>query len=200
MKILTWIWEFIKKNPRDFVIIGLILSIVFMRQCRKPCEESTIISHIDTITQYDTIKEFVHSQPQVIYEWQTDTIFVDTANAIADYFVTRQYTDTLKDSSYKIVINDKVSRNRLYGRESDIEIYNKTNYITLFKTDTVFIAKPYEQKFRLYMGIGINGWTDKFGFSGNIGFARNNSAYFLGYDPLNKTINANMLWKIRLAK
>ena len=118
------------KNFQSLIIIGLIIVIFLLRECKgeskgAPIEPATIVK---IETKYDTIVETVETyipEYRTKVKWKTvhdtievhDTIPTDTASILKDYFATYAYTDTLKTDSVTFVINDTISQNKIITRQ-----------------------------------------------------------------------------------
>lgn len=95
---------------------------------------------VEVITKYeklpaDTIK-IMYPEPYKVYDTITDlqTIYVDTAKSIDDYFKVREYyLDFSNDTLGKFVVETKVHQNSLMYAEAQIEPIIKT--VTTTKTE-----------------------------------------------------------------
>lgn len=110
------------------VIIGIVVTVFFMRGCIKPVETSTI--KIDTlwkdtvIIKHDTslvpYQVLVHGKPVEITKHDTtiihDTVHLSHTDSIAivnDFFFVRKYTDTIRHAFGFAVISNTVTQNKL---------------------------------------------------------------------------------------
>ena len=115
------------KDFKTLTIIGLIIVIFLLRECRGESKGAPIepVTVVKIETKYDTIVETIETY---IPEYRTkikyktvhdtveihDTVPVDTLSILEDYFATYAYTDTLKKDSVTFVINDTISQNRIF--------------------------------------------------------------------------------------
>ena len=186
-----------KYLPYIFVVI-LIAIIILQRSCAPKYEQQpndtvtvTRIVH-DTITILDTL--YV---PQIKYRYrvQVDTV-IDTVEVIKEYYTKNFYFDVLKnDSNAFISVSDTIYQNQIISRESVVKVYPTT----IYTTNT--ITEYEKRRNKVFVGVGVNGWVDRFGASVNFGLlTRKDHLYTLGYDPINSNVNFNMYWKLRLRK
>lgn len=146
------------------IIIVLVAVIVFLRECspgKCPAvpvslvkSDTVLIKVTDTIreTVLVPVTKIVNHQPVPVTV--VDSVFlteiqhVDTVKILADYFATRNYSDTNHLEGYgNFIINDAITQNKIKNREI---IYNlKFPQIT----NTVAI-KPKNQ---VYIGLDVGG-------------------------------------------
>jgi hypothetical protein len=168
-----------KKREYIFLaIIATLLSLLLIKT--EPIPGETIIKEtvqIDTIVKTDTIYQPKYFYSEVInYDTVRNT---DTVYILKDYNTKYSYSDTLvNDSSAFIVVNDIIYQNRIYSRENDISIFQKT----ITRTETLTAPK----KWHIILAGGVTGNKNNFGFDIGGGVrTRSGTDVILGYDPVN---------------
>ena len=197
------------KDFKTLTIIGLIIVIFLLRECRG--EKSPIPTEPVTIvkieTKYDTIVETV---PTYIPKYKTkvkiktvhdtirihDTIPVDTAAILKDYFTTYAYTDTLKKDSVTFVINDTISQNKILSRG--------IKYNLIYPTTTITTEREVNKR-ELYIGFGLGGDRQQLSYIGSELLLRNkkDKIYGIGLGINNNfrpVLTFKMNWKVKLPK
>ncbi len=199
------------KNFQSLIIIGLIIVIFLLRECRG--EKSPIPTEPITVvrieTKYDTIVETVPTyipKYKTRVKWKTktihdtieihDTIPVDTASVLEEYFATYAYTDTLKKDSVTFIINDTISQNKILSRGIK---YNLIYPTTIIQTEREV------NKRELYVGFGLGGDRQQISYAGSelilrtkkdklygVGIGVNNS-----FQPI---LTFKMNWKVKMPK
>ena len=194
------------KNFQSLIIIGLIIVIFLLRDCKgeskgTPIEPVTIVK---IETKYDTIVETVETyipkyRTKVKYKTVHDTIEVhdtipiDTASILKDYFETYAYTDTLKTDSVTFVINDTISQNKILSRG--------INYRLIYPT-TIISTEREINKRELYIGFGLGGNKQQLSYVGSELMLRNKKEQIYGvglginnsFEPI---ITFKMSWKVK---
>ena len=199
------------KNFQSLIIIGLIIVIFLLRECRGeskgiPVEPVTIVK---IETKYDTIVETVETyipEYRTKVKWKTktvhdtvevhDTIPIDTTSILEDYFATYAYTDTLKKDSVTFVINDTISQNRILSRG--------INYSLVYPT-TIISTEREVNKRELYIGFGLGGDKQQLSYVGSELMLRNKKERIYGvglginnnFEPI---VTFKMSWKIKMPK
>ena len=199
------------KNFQSLIIIGLIIVIFLLRECRG--EKSPIPTEPITVvkieTKYDTIVETVPTyipKYKTRVKWKTktvhdtieihDTIPVDTASVLEEYFAAYAYTDTLKKDSVTFIINDTISQNKILSRGIK---YNLVYPTTIIQTEREI------NKRELYVGFGLGGDRQQISYAGSelilrtkkdklygVGIGVNNS-----FQPI---LTFKMNWKVKMPK
>lgn len=199
------------KNFQSLIIIGLIIVIFLLRECRG--EKSPIPTEPITVvkieTKYDTIVETVPTyipKYKTRVKWKTktvhdtieihDTIPVDTASVLEEYFTAYAYTDTLKKDSVTFIINDTISQNKILSRGIK---YNLVYPTTIIQTEREV------NKRELYVGFGLGGDRQQISYAGSelilrtkkdklygVGIGVNNS-----FQPI---LTFKMNWKVKMPK
>ena len=199
------------KNFQSLIIIGLIIVIFLLRECRgenkgTPTEPITVVK---VETKYDTIVETVPTyipKYKTRVKWKTktvhdtveihDTIPVDTASVLEEYFATYAYTDTLKKDSVTFIINDTISQNKILSRGIK---YNLVYPTTIIQTEREV------NKRELYVGFGIGGDRQQLSFAGSELLLRNKKERIYGvglginqnFEPI---LTFKMSWKVKMPK
>ena len=199
------------KNFQSLIIIGLIIVIFLLRECRG--EKSPIPTEPITVvkieTKYDTIVETVPTyipKYKTRVKWKTktvhdtieihDTIPVDTASVLEEYFAAYAYTDTLKKDSVTFIINDTISQNKILSRGIK---YNLVYPTTIIQTEREVNERE------LYVGFGLGGDRQQISYAGSelilrtkkdklygVGIGVNNS-----FQPI---LTFKMNWKVKMPK
>ena len=197
------------KNFQSLIIIGLIIVIFLLRECKgeskgAPIEPVTIVK---IETKYDTIVETVETyipEYRTKVKWKTihdtievhDTIPTDTASILKDYFETYAYTDTLKTDSVTFVINDTISQNKILSRG--------INYSLIYPT-TIITTEREINKRELYIGFGLGGDKQQLSYVGSELLLRNKKQRIYGiglginnsFEPI---LTFKMSWKVKFPK
>jgi hypothetical protein len=199
------------KNFQSLIIIGLIIVIFLLRECKGeksplPAEPVTIVK---IETKYDTIVETVPTyipKYKTRVKWKTktvhdtieihDTVPVDTASVLEEYFAAYAYTDTLKKDSVTFIINDTISQNKILSRGIK---YNLVYPTTIIQTEREVNERE------LYVGFGLGGDRQQISYAGSelilrtkkeklygVGIGINNS-----FQPI---LTFKMNWKVKMPK
>ena len=194
------------KNFQTLIIIGLIIVIFLLRECKgeskgAPIEPVTIVK---IETKYDTIVETVETyipEYRTKVKWKTvhdtievhDTIPTDTASILKDYFATYAYTDTLKTDSVTFIVNDTISQNRILSRG--------INYSLVYPTKIISTEREVNKR-ELYIGFGLGGDKQQLSYVGSELMLRNKKERIYGvglginnnFEPI---LTFKMSWKIK---
>ena len=199
------------KNFQSLIIIGLIIVIFLLRECRG--EKSPLptepVKVVKVETKYDTIvKEVTSYVPEYRTEvkWKTktihdiievhDTIPIDTASILEDYFKAYAYNDTLKEDSITLIVNDIISQNQIMSRN--------IKYSLVYPT-TIIQTEREVNKRELYLGFGIGGDRQQLSFAGGELLLRNKKERIYGvglginnnFEPI---LTFKMSWKVKMPK
>ena len=199
------------KNFQSLIIIGLIIVIFLLRECRG--EKSPLptepVKVVKVETKYDTIvKEVTSYVPEYRTEvkWKTktihdtievhDTIPIDTASILEDYFKAYAYNDTLKEDSITLIIDDIISQNQIMSRN--------IKYSLVYPT-TIIQTEREVNKRELYLGFGIGGDRQQLSFVGSELLLRNKKERIYGvglginqnFEPI---LTFKMSWKVKMPK
>jgi len=194
------------KNFQTLIIIGLIIVIFLLRECKgeskgAPIEPVTIVK---IETKYDTIVETVETyipEYRTKVKWKTvhdtievhDTIPTDTASILKDYFATYAYTDTLKTDSVTFIVNDTISQNRILSRG--------INYSLVYPTKIISTEREVNKR-ELYIGFGLGGDKQQLSYLGSELMLRNKKERIYGvglginnnFEPI---LTFKMSWKVK---
>jgi hypothetical protein len=200
----TWLKDF-----KTLTIIGLIIVIFLLRECRGESKGAPIepITVVKIETKYDTIVETIETY---IPEYRTkikyktvhdtvevhDTVPVDTLSILEDYFATYAYTDTLKKDSVTFVINDTISQNRILSRG--------INYSLVYPTKIISTEREVNKR-ELYIGFGLGGDKQQLSYLGSELMLRNKKERIYGvglginqnFEPI---LTFKMSWKVKMPK
>ena len=199
------------KNFQTLIIIGLIIVIFLLRECRGESKDTPTepVKVVKVETKYDTIVETVPTyipKYKTRVKWKTktvhdtvkihDTIPVDTASVLEEYFATYAYTDTLKKDSVTFIINDTISQNKILSRGIK---YNLVYPTTIIQTEREV------NKRELYVGFGIGGDRQQLSFAGSELLLRNKKERIYGvglginqnFEPI---LTFKMRWIVKMPK
>ena len=199
------------KNFQSLIIIGLIIVIFLLRECRG--EKSPLptepVKVVKVETKYDTIVKEVTSyvpeyRTEVKLKTKTihdtievhDTIPIDTASILEDYFKAYAYNDTLKEDSITLIVNDIISQNQIMSRN--------IKYSLVYPT-TIIQTEREVNKRELYLGFGIGGDRQQLSFVGSELLLRNKKERIYGvglginqnFEPI---LTFKMSWKVKMPK
>jgi len=199
------------KNFQSLIIIGLIIVIFLLRECRG--EKSPLptepVKVVKVETKYDTIvKEVTSYVPEYRTEvkWKTktihdtievhDTIPIDTASILKDYFKAYAYNDTLKEDSITLIVNDIISQNQIMSRN--------IKYSLVYPTKIIQTEREVNKR-ELYLGFGIGGDRQQLSFVGSELLLRNKKERIYGvglginqnFEPI---LTFKMSWKVKMPK
>ena len=197
------------KNFQTLIIIGLVIVIFLLRECKGESKGAPIepITIVKIETKYDTIVETVETyipQYRTKVKYKTvhdtieihDTIPIDTTSILEDYFSSYAYTDTLKTDSVTFVINDTISQNKIQSRG--------INYSLVYPT-TVITKESVVNKRELYIGFGLGGDKQQLSYVGSELLLRNKKQRIYGvglginnsFEPI---LTFKMSWKVKFPK
>ena len=199
------------KNFQSLIIIGLIIVIFLLRECRGDSKGAPTepVKVVKVETKYDTIvKEVTSYVPEYRTEvkWKTktihdtievhDTIPIDTASILEDYFKAYAYNDTLKEDSITLIVNDIISQNQIMSRN--------IKYSLVYPT-TIIQTEREVNKRELYVGFGIGGDRQQLSYAGGELLLRNKKERIYGvglginqnFEPI---LTFKMSWKVKMPK
>jgi len=193
-------------NVKNIVIVILIGWLVFEKSCDAPCPDPVPCPEFDTTAFIASLPiEYPDTSyvptPYPVYHTEDSLVYVeipadvDSLAVVLAYFSPSIYLDSIgtPDSLFLLVLRDSVNENRIQRREIlDLILY------PTFKIVTKTVIEPYVPRNKVFLGLGVGGWTDKFGVTANMMFMnKRDNAYQLSYDPLNNTIYGTAFWKIK---
>jgi len=193
-----------QKNKTNWVngLIGLsiIALIIWMLNYMKQCSEdwkkqSSEVTATDSIVKYmyqtnwDTIKG-----KDIITPGETVYIpvpaIVDTNAILKDYFAKNIYKDTLQDSNIIAIRHFTISENKLQQNYFTYKLLKPNIETTITRTVTA------KKKSSFFLGFNA-GTGNKFAFGPEALFVtKNQKAFGIGYDAINKNINGKFLIKL----
>ena len=194
------------KNFQTLTIIGLVIVIFLLRECKGESKSDPIepVTIVKIETKYDTIVETVETyipEYRTKVKWKTvhdtievhDTIPTDTASILKDYFATYAYTDTLKTDSVTFIVNDTISQNRILSRG--------INYSLVYPTKIISTEREINKR-ELYIGFGLGGDKQQLSYVGSELMLRNKKERIYGvglginnnFEPI---LTFKMSWKIK---
>jgi len=194
------------KNFQTLTIIGLVIVIFLLRECKGESKSDPIepVTIVKIETKYDTIVETVETyipEYRTKVKWKTvhdtievhDTIPTDTASILKDYFATYAYTDTLKTDSVTFIVNDTISQNRILSRG--------INYSLVYPTKIISTEREVNKR-ELYIGFGLGGDKQQLSYVGSELMLRNKKERIYGvglginnnFEPI---LTFKMSWKIK---
>ena len=190
----------IKKNFWQFLSVFFFVIIFVQRGC--DTETQKLITKLDSKPIVFPIKEYVPTPiivPQYIDTGSTKWLIkyeqqkIDTARIMQMYrafYSYKLYGDTVhSDTNGRIIVYDSISENTIMRRRVDA---------TFFPSIYMIPCTPVR---KLYAGIGMGGYDDKFGMSGKLLFVdRKERIYSLSYNPILQYVEASTFWKIKLKK
>ena len=188
-----------KKDPKIYIILGLLLYILFFKNCSESNQttddlitteiqsDTTKVTFIDTVKFIDTV---IH---KVIVRINKPVVVNDSIN---------EYTNEFNDSLLTGTVWTQVNGNLLD---------QKLDYVPKFpqfiiKTDTVIINTKQtttikKRSFSLNGGIEVGGNVDGFNFSPIIGFTnKKGNSYSYRYGVLDKTHNVGIMYNFKINK
>lgn len=182
------------KQAPWIIIAALLVVIVLMRECQRPCPECP-----EPVIKTDTIKgdtvavPYPVIVPKYITKVVHDTIpiDVDTAAILADYFAKVYGTDTLaNDSSVFVSVDWMVMMNQLMWIRPHIMNRRATVvYQTVMQMD-----KP---RNRYFAGLGVGRSPNEFGLAPSVALlTKRQNLYTLNYDVLNQDIYFTVYFKL----
>jgi hypothetical protein len=117
-----------------YILISiLVIVIILLLNSRSTKNETTIVTHIDTLYRDTTITKYKKGKdiPYEVINTVHDSVQIhDTISIVNDYLSTRVYKDTLTLDSSKFTIIDTISQNMIQGRLFLADIHEKTIVIT----------------------------------------------------------------------
>lgn len=201
------------------VLLGLFLVLVIILLFKKcDCGRTTPTETVRVDTVYKEVKGEVVYVPKVdtMYFTKTtsktipyrvfDTLYLpelvelepDTAAIIANYTKAFLYSDTIKNKYGNIIINDTLTRNRIYGRGV------KTNLLIPEVTKTITLTQP--RRNMVFIGANLLGSeTDFFkGYNVNLSLkTKQDRMIEVGYNQLfggEHYYSLGLKWKLSFTK
>ncbi|MDL5050662.1 hypothetical protein QQ054_32180 [Oscillatoria amoena NRMC-F 0135] len=188
------------KNTLGWVIAALLVIIALDTKIQCNTQEPSA-TDADTVVIYETIPGDSIQYPvyvgvpipDTVYLPDTVTLLPDTAAILSDYFQIRKYSDTIRrDSSFLVIINDSLTRNRLSGRSVFFQ-----NLRPIAVTSTIITRKPLPAP-AIFAGANLGGTlSGKYSFSPSLAYTNKQGRMLsLQYDLLNRELRAGYLIKL----
>lgn len=179
------------------IIAGLIVFLVFQRQCSPKPKPEPGKTEIRIVKEYDSVEIKVEVPVPVPGEivYRQLPADIDTVYVLKEHFGQFTYKQVVRDSNLEATIFDTVSQNKIVGRGFSYKILRpaEIQYITN-------IPKP---KMKLFAGvvIGANIPPDKLVAAPSLMLlTKREHLYGYSYDVAGKTHQAGIYWKVGLKK
>jgi hypothetical protein len=197
-----------KLNPKYFpwLIIGILIALLFLqRECSRCPEVVTDTEfHIDTIKlPGDAVPVEVKVPYPVPVPYQVDHVVevpakIDTGAVVAAFYTPVMYRDTfVNDTSYRLILAEKVHKNRIADRQIWVQNLRAKEYIT----KTITTIQKDTPRTKLYLGVSVGRWVDQFALGGSIAVNTKKDHLYTGtYDFLNNSVYVTSYWKIRVGR
>ena len=184
----------------NVVLLLIVLAyMVFDKPC-KPCEN---VSDTITIVHYwtDTIRiTKVVYKPVPVVQVDSVPVYIDTNQAVKDYYVFRNYNIPLRDdSAAKLSLIADVWKNSLQKAELRGQVYQREKIIEHTITQVI----PDKKRFKAFVGIvpGISMEDTGIMLSGVVAFQdKRERQYLIKYEPFRKQYEIGLLWKLRFRR
>ena len=188
----------IKQYAPWVIIISLVILLILQR-CSHREPVIKIQEKHDTIRD-TTIRKVIISEPYPLEIGLPPDTFVyvpDSSELLRQYrslqklyYASAVYLDTLlNDTTALITLRDTVTQNRLQQR--GLTFINRKPTII----NTTIIQN--ESRFKMYIGLAVGGWTDKFSISPSILFqTKSDVVTGAHFDLINKIAAVDFYWKI----
>jgi hypothetical protein len=180
-----------------FIIIIIIILFIILKGCSNN-NKNIINTTSEPIIIYktDTIRDTIFSIDTItlnkpILKYIDVPIYIDTNKVIKDYYVIREYKDTLvNDSNLIIVTKESIQHNKLNSI-----IVSYINMKPTIINNTKYI---YEQEINhLYIGAFLNGSKDYLVYGPQITYTKNKLAYNAGFGINNKSLYIGINYKLK---
>jgi len=186
-----------KTQYAGWILACLLFAALFIqRSCSKSCPSCKSLTRDTVIVKGD--KELVQVQDTVLkpekmyYPSLANSLPIDTAMVLKDYFAGRTYTDTIHARDVVAVIHDSIADNKLSSRKVLIENTRSTHLdLPLAARNKFFIGGFFgfaALNFRPSAGVSLDLITKK------------DALYSYRYDIVNQSHTIGMSWKIHFGK
>ena len=182
-----------------YVVIIIIIALFILKQCDNNIDNNQNNGGNDTLVIYktDTLRDTIFSIDTVtVISKPVITIievpfYIDTNKVLKDYYIIREYTDTLvNDSDLVIVTKETIQHNKL----KSIIVSHKNMRPTVIN-NTKYIITPEEN--HIYVGGFLNGSNDFLDYGGQVIYTKKNWAYNAGFGFNNKALYIGVNYKIK---
>lgn len=169
--------------PAICLFIGAFVTFLFFKKCEASKTEKIITRDTLYIKSHDTFHDLKTNTEKPVYVTNNYTTIIssgqriDTQAILKDYFLTRNYIDTISNDSIEIIICDDVYKNEM--KRSKLEYKWKAPERLIKET-----IKLYPNIFAFGLAPGYFGAKPTFGFYGNYQM----KSFGIGaiYDPIQK--------------
>lgn len=169
------------KNIKTYIIIGLVIIIVILSQCRNNTNVPNTVTFRDTIIKIDTIVKTITKHHTNLPVYIHDTILLNTPIDTNKIYST--YVSKVNDSLLQATITVKAENRPFISMKYTLKNY-EINSTTLIKDSTHTEA---EIKRTFGLGALLKGNENNFGFIPMIEYNdRKNNSFKGGYDVINK--------------
>lgn len=127
-----------------------LLAIALAASLQRGCHRKGDIL-VETVVVTDTIRgtdSVFFPVPYRVIETMTDTIYIDTAKVVSDYFAEKSYSLTFEDTALTAKADITVKRNSIELAKFDYEMLRHSTITTIEKTK--------EHRFLLALGGGLS--------------------------------------------
>ena len=186
------------KNVNLFLLLLVAIVLLYLlRRCSDNDREATTQTTtqtttilIDTLTVRDTV---YFPQPYKVVELRTDTLYIDTARTIREFFTDKYYLFTWQDSLLRATGDIKVSKNSVELAQFEYEIYRPTIHTT------TIITKKNIKRFFFSVGGGVSYCITqkRAGVELLAAFGIKRQSIHVGYDFINQTPRLGWQYQIK---
>ena len=191
-----------KKMLTPSLILNVILLLIVLGYMifDKPCKPCQNVTDTVTVTHYrtDTIRiTKVVYKPIPVVQVDSFPVYIDTNQAVKDYYVFRNYDILLRDdSAARLSLIADVWKNSLQKAELRGQVYQREKVIEHTVTQVI----PDKKRFKAFIGIvpGLSMSDTTLMLSGVVAFQDKRERQYLAmYEPFRKQYEIGLLWKIR---
>ena len=186
-------------TPSLVLNVILLLIVIVQQQCRKECQPCPGPDTV-TVTHYrtDTIRiTKVVYKPVPVVQVDSVPVYIDTNQAVSDYYVLRNYDIPLQDdSAAKLSLIADVWKNSLQKAGLRGQVYQREKVIEHTVTQVI----PDKKRFKAFIGIvpGLSMSDTTLMLSGVVAFQdKRERQYLIMYEPFMKQYEIGLMWKIR---
>jgi hypothetical protein len=174
------------------IIVALAIVIILLLKSRSVNNESTIITHVDTLYHDTTITKYKKGSDityRVINNVHDSVQIHDTISIVKDYLSAKEYTDTFRiDTNNYVSIKDTISQNKIIGRSFEAKLKEKTIVIT---ND---IYHPEKKGFYFGPAIDLRRFDNKLGIGGAVVY-KGSKSQLIGVNLTTNQISVGYLIK-----
>lgn len=187
------------------VIVGLIIALVFCRECGRGHPDTSVSTYTDTVlvveTIYDTNMVYKTKDTLIpVYYNVPDVIpsVSDTPSLIYHHFADVYYSDTAVDDDKMFIwIGDTISQNHLKHRT----IKYKDRTPTEIVQNVVNVNCENKIKVFAGVGLGVSPTLDTYKIEPKLMLlTKQDNLYGVGYDLRSGIVSFDIMWKLRFKK